>query len=148
MNVRRMKLLLVLSLLVFGMAGIVSPVAAAGNSFNPGYGTDPYFFSPGWAPAKLTYSFTDPDFFSSSWKPAKLTYSFTDPDFFLPSWKVPTYKPAGDPDFLYSNWSVKAPVLFRYSSIDSSRINNYNLDPFATDDELRAQGLDVTGNLW
>ena len=118
MNVRRMKLLLLISLLVFGMAGIVSPVAAAGNSFNPGYGTDPYFFSPGWAPAKLTYSFTDPDFFSSSWKPAKLLI----PLLTLISsshWKVPTYKPAGDPDFLYSNWSVKAPVLFRYSTIDS-----------------------------
>lgn len=87
MNVRRMRLLLVISLLVFGMAGVVSPVAAAENSFNPGYGTDPYFFSPGWAPTKLTYSFTDPDFFSSNWKPAKLTYSFSDPDFFLPTGK-------------------------------------------------------------
>ena len=127
MNVRRMKLLLVLSLLVFGMAGVVSTVSAAGNSFNPGYGTDPYFFSPGWAPTKLTYSFSDPDFF-------------------LPSWKVPTYKPAGDPNFLYSNWSVQPPVLFRYSGIDSSRINNYNLDPFASDDELRAQGWEIKGD--
>jgi hypothetical protein len=148
MKVRRIKLLLIISLLVFGMVGGVSIVAAAENSFNPGYATDPDFFSHSWAPAKYTSSYSDPDFFSSNWKPAKITYSFADPDFFSSNWTVPTYKPSADANFLYSNWSVKTPVLFRYSGIDSTRTNNYNLDPFASDDELRAQGWDIKGDFW
>ena len=145
MNIRRTTQLLIISLFVFGMAGGVSMVVAADTRLNPGYGTDTDFFSPGWAPAKYTYSFSDPDFFLPTWKPAKINYSFSDPDFFSSNWTVPTYKPSADANFLYSNWSVKTPVLFRYSGIDSSRTNNYNLDPFASDDELRAQGWEING---
>lgn len=139
--------LLIISLLVFGLAGGISMVAAAETSLNPGYGTDPDFFSPTWAPAKYT-SYTDPDFFNSTWKPTKTTYSFADPDFFSPSWKVPTYKPMGDANFLYSNWSVKSPVLYRYSAIDSTLTNTSSLDPFASDSALRAQGWQISNNLW
>lgn len=161
----RLMRILAISLLVFGMAGIMSVMAAEG--FYPGAGSDPYFFSPNWKPVKITYSFSDPDFFSSDWKPAKITYSYSDPDFFISNWtgkslytpvadpdfnsaywNVPTYKPAGDPDFLYSNWSVKAPVLYRYSGIESSRINSLHLDPFASDSELEEQGWEVTNTLW
>jgi hypothetical protein len=148
MTLRRGILLLILSLLVFGMAGGVSMVAAATSDFNPGFITDPDFFSPSWKPAKITWSFSDPDFFNSDWSGKTLYKPVADPDFNLASWKVPTIKPAADPDFLYSNWSVKAPVLFRYSGVDTSRINNYNLDPFATDTELRAQGWIIEGDFW
>ena len=148
MTMRRGLLLLFISFLVFVVAGGVSMVAAAEGEFYPGFTTDPDFFLPSWKPAKITWSFTDPDFFNPDWSGKKIYTPVADPEFNLASWKVPTVKPAADPDFLYSNWSVKAPVLYRYSAIDPTRINNYNLDPFATDDELRAQGLDVTGNLW
>ena len=164
MKIKRMIQLLIISLLFFGMAGGVSMVAAADTSFNPGYGANSDFFSPGWAPAKYTSSYSDSDFFSSSWAPAKYTNpysdpgfntapwksttinsSFADPDFFTSGWTAPTYIPKADSTFLNPNWSVQTPVLFRYSGIDSTRINNYNLDPFASDAELRAQGWQISG---
>ena len=120
-------------------------VAAADTSFNPGYGADSDFLSPGWAPAKYTSSYSDPDFFSSTWKTTKINYSYADPDFFTSTWTVPTYTPKADASFLNSNWSVQAPVLFRYSGIDSSRIDSYNLDPFASDAELKEQGWVISG---
>lgn len=143
---RRIVQLLIISLLVFGLAGIST--VAASDTLNPGYPADPDFFSPNWKPAKITSSYSDPYFFNSNWKPARVNYSYSDPDFFLPSWKVPSIKPVADPDFLYSNWSVHAPVLFRYSGMDPKLVKNYNLDPFASDDELRAQGFEVSNNLW
>lgn len=148
MTLKRGIRLLILSLLVFGMAGGISMVAAATSDFNPGFITDPDFFSPSWKPAKITWSYSDPDFFNSNWSGKSLYTPVADPTFNLASWKVPTVRPVADPDFLYSNWTVKAPVLYRYSGIDSSRLNNLNLDPFASDEELRSQGWEVSGNLW
>jgi hypothetical protein len=144
MRMRQPIQLLIISLLVFGLAGGVSMVAAADTSLNPGYGTDPDFFSPTWAPVKYT-SYTDPDFLNSTWKPAKITYSFADPGFLSSSWKVSTYKPMGDANFLYSNWSVKTPVLYRYSP---TLANTSSLDPFASDAALREQGWQISNTLW
>lgn len=148
MKMKRNMQLLIISTLVFGMAGGISMVAAADTSFYPGYATDPDFFSPTWAPAKLTSSYSDPNFFNSNWSGKSSYWPTSNIGLNSASWKMSTYKPMADPDFLYSNWSVKAPVLFRYSGIDSSRINSMNLDPFASDDELRAQGWTIISDFW
>jgi len=146
MTFGRVKIFILLSLLVFGLAGGAGIVAAADSTLNPGYSTDPDFFSPAWAPEKYTYSFTDPDFFLSSWKPSATKYLYSDPGLLSSEWAIPVYKPTADVNFTYSNWSVKQPVIFRFSGIDSARISNYNLDPFATNDELRAQGFVIDDN--
>ncbi|MEI7434373.1 MAG: hypothetical protein WCJ93_08990 [Methanomicrobiales archaeon] len=123
-------------------------VAAADATINPGATSDPDFFSPGWAPLKYTSPFADPSFFNSNWSGKSVYKSLSDPDFLSTSWRVPTYTSTNYPGFQYSNWSVKTPVLFRYSQIEPSRTNNFKLDPFASDDELRGQGWQVTNNLW
>jgi hypothetical protein len=152
MNVKRTTQLLIISFLFFGLAGGVSMVAAADTSFNPGYGADSDFLSPGWAPAKYTSSYSDPDFFSSTWKTTKINYSYADPDFFTSTWAVPTYTPKADASFLNSNWSVQAPVLFMNSGRDSSQINNTYIDPFMSDSKIRAQliaqGWEIKGDFW
>ena len=86
MNARGMKLILIIFLLIFGMAGGISIVAAATDSWSPGAGTDPDFFSPDWKVP--TYS------------------SMFEPDLLAPDWKVPTYSSMFEPDFMYSNWTV------------------------------------------
>ena len=107
--------------------------------------SDSDFFSPSWAPARYTNPYSDPGFNTAPWKSTTINSSFADPDFFTSGWTAPTYIPKADATFLNPNWSVQTPVLFRYSGIDSSRINNYNLDPFASDAELRAQGWQISG---
>jgi len=167
MILKRVILFLVVCFLFFGMAGGVAMVAAAGNGLNPGAGTDPDFFSPNWKPNWPTSSYSDPDFnlpswkpkwpvgsysdldlTSPDWKPNWPTSSYSDPNFFSSTWKVPTYASFSDPDFMNSNWSVQSPVLFRFSLIAPSRAGNYDLDPFATDEELRAQGFIFSGGFW
>ena len=81
-----MKLILIIFLLIFGMAGGISIVAAATDSWSPGAGTDPDFFSPDWKVP--TYS------------------SMFEPDLLAPDWKVPTYSSNTDPYFLTTYWKV------------------------------------------
>ncbi len=164
MDIRRMKLLLIVTLLVFGMAGGVSVVAAATSTWNPGSGHEPDFLSPDWKVPTYT-PMSDPAFLSPDWKvpaytpisdPGLLSPSWkmpnytpmADPGFSSSAWKVPNYTPMSDSRFMNSNWSVQQPVSFRYSLIDPSRINNYHLDPFATDADLRAQGWHITNSIW
>ncbi len=146
MDIRRMKLLLIVTLLVFGMAGGVSVVAAATSTWNPGSGHEPDFLSPDWKVPTYT-PMSDPGLLSPSWKMPNYT-PMADPGFSSSAWKVPNYTPMSDSRFMNSNWSVQQPVSFRYSLIDPSRINNYHLDPFATDADLRAQGWHITNSIW
>jgi hypothetical protein len=148
MKMKRTIQLLILSILVFGTAGGITAVAAADTGFYPGYATDPDFFSPTWAPAKYTTPYSDPNFFNSNWSGQSSYWPTSNIGFNSASWKMSTYKPMADPDFLYSNWSVKAPVLFRYTGVDSTRASTLDLDPFASDDELRAQGWIIQGDFW
>lgn len=164
MNGRRMKLLLVISLLFFGMAGGVSVVAAATNSWYPGAGHEPGFLSPDWKlPTYIPMS--EPDFLSPDWKVHTIT-PIADPNIMNSNWKVPSYTPIADPNIMNSNWtvrnytpiadpnimnsnwSVQKPVLLRYSLIDPSRLSSYNLDPFASNKELIAQGWHITNRIW
>ncbi|MEI6840046.1 MAG: hypothetical protein WCK53_02175 [Methanomicrobiales archaeon] len=165
MILKRVILFLGVSILIFGIAGGVSVVAAATDGWSPGAGGhEPDFFSPTWNVPTYT-PMSEPDFLLPTWKVPTYT-PISEPDFLLPTWKVPTYTPMTEPNFMhsnwsvptytpmtepnfmYSNWSVPKPVLFRYSLIDPSRIDSYNLNPFASDAELRAQGWHITNSFW
>jgi hypothetical protein len=148
MSLKRSIKLLIISFLVFGVAGGVSIVAAEETNLHPGYLTDPDFFSPTWKPAKITTSYSDPYFFNSNWSGKSSYWTMNNEGTNPANWKTPIYRSMSDPDFLYSNWSAHTPVLFRYSGIDSSRMQSLDLDPFASDDELRAQGWTIQGDFW
>ena len=104
MNARGMKLILIIFLLIFGMAGGISIVAAATDSWSPGAGTDPDFFSPDWKVPTYSSMF-EPDLLAPDWKVP--TYSSnTDPYFTYSNWTVPTYSSNTDPYFLTTYWKV------------------------------------------
>jgi len=146
---RRITLaLLVSALVLMGTGGIVL-VSADGVGFNPGWPTDPDFYSPGWVPATGYISYSD-DFSNYNWSPTRYTSPFTSPGFTNANWNVISYRSNADSDFLYSNWSVKDPVVFRYSTIPAAHLLNYDFaqDPFATDQQLRDAGWTIEGDFW
>jgi len=178
MLLKRVILFLVVTILVFGIVGGVSVVSAASsnwftgagqesgvsNSWYPGAGHEPGFFSPDWKPH--TYNpMSEPDFLLPDWKVHPYN-PMSESDFLLPDWKVHAYTPIAEPNFMYpnwtvrnitpiaapnfmnSNWTVPKPISYRYSLIDPSRLDNYNLDPFATNDQLRAQGWRISNRIW
>ncbi len=160
MILKRVILLLVVSIMVFGIAGGISMVSAATdswytgagqgyggtNSWYPGAGHEPGFFSPDWKPHTYT-PMSEHDFLLSDWKVHAYT-PMSEPNLRYPNWTVRNITPVSEPNFMYSNWTVPKPISFRYSLIDPSRLDNYNLDPFATNDELRAQGWRISNRIW
>jgi len=146
MILKRVILFLVVTLLVFGIAGGISMVSAATNSWYPGAGHEPGFFSPDWKPHTYT-PMSEPDFLLPDWKVHAIT-PIAEPNFMYRNWTVRNITPIAEPNFMNSNWTVPKPISFRYSLIDPSRLDNYILDPFATNDELRAQGWRISNRIW
>jgi hypothetical protein len=136
--------ILFILVLICGISGITS--AAATQSFNPGFISDPSFLSPDWKVTPITTSFSDPTFLSKNWSVPAIT-PFADQSFLYKNWSVPAITPFADQNFLYKNWSVPnfkngAPFYqvyiynpgssTPYTVPDASQLKNFPpYDPFA-----------------
>ena len=155
MDTKKIFLIPLLALLVFGSIGIIPALAASGQDafasdpFSGAFFTDPGFLSPDWKAPSVTSTFADPTFLSKDWavpnlnKPSAAGSSFTpmaDPTFLYSNWTVPTITPFADSKFTSSNWSVPA-----LSSADSLlQVYNYypgTSNPFRVPDQSQKNNL-------
>ncbi len=150
MDNKKLLLIPLLALLVFGGFGTIPVLAASGmdvfgsDPYSGAFFTDPGFLSPDWKAPAVTSTFADPAFLSKDWAvpnlnsqsvtgSADLSRLYADPFFLSPGWKVPSVSPLADPGFLYPNWSVPTITPFADSKFMSS---NWSVPALSSADSL------------